>query len=1391
MSNRSFRRLIAILLFLVCAASAPAQVIISEFEASNGSGLKDEDGAYSDWIELFNGATTNVNLNGWYLTDSAGSLSKWRFPATIMPPNSFLVVFASGKNRTTLPLHANFSLSGSGEYLALVKPDGVTVVSEFAPTFPEQFSNISYGIGQDLQTTSFVSNSSPALVYFPSNGTLGTLWLTNGFDASTWLSVTNGIGYESYIAGFAVKNIRASGSVCDLNTADAVLVTPSSQATVFTENRNVINYFNSGGAGNFGGDFTFPGFSTSVDENNFVVEATAIITIPTAGQWTFGVNSDDGFRVNLGTNVFSFPAPRGSGDTLATFNLTPGEYPMRLVFYECGGGSEVEFFAAPGAFASYNASFRLVGDTANGGLAAKSLRVGGPTSASIRSLIVSDVQTQMLNKASSAYLRFPFQVTDASLYSSLTLRMKYNDGFVAYLNGVEIARRNSPASPQWNSVATTTRATVSATVFEDIDATPLLSSLQSGPNILAIHGLNSAANSSEFLILAQLVENKVLGLTNHYFATPTPGTFNSTEFFAFVDNLDFNPGRGWFANTNLFITITSSTPGITIRYTRDGSAPTTTSGILYTNGIAVTNTTNLRAIGYKQGFEPTDPETHSYIFLDQVQRQSTNVNYVGGSSGDYTLSPNITQGTLYKNTFQNDLLGIPTLSITAAWEDVFGVSGFWSNPNASGVAWERPCSVEYMRPDGKKGFDLNCGIRIQGGASRGLVSKHGMRLLFKTQYGPGKLAYDLYPNSPVEEFDTLTMHASFNDHWLWVGAPAQMQRDLWCRETQIAMGSTAPHGTYAHVYLNGLYWGIYNIGEKGDASFASHYLGGEKEEYDALNSDELVDGDANAWNAMFAIANAGITNDLAYTNLNQYLDIPDFIDYMLLNFYAANTDWPGHNWNAARRRVPGAGYRFFTWDAEWTLGIGADVNGNRTTVGVNDGSPGRLYANLRLHPEFLRQFGDHVQKHCFNGGVLTPASTDARWMKRAAELDRAIVGESARWGFGYDRQTWLTAQAAIRSYFAQRTPILLSQLRNAGLYPQLNAPAFGQNGGLVPPNYSLSITNPNASGSIYYTLNGSDPRIWGGGLSSSALLYSGPVTLTKATFIRARVLNGTQWSAIIESPFYIVQDFSSLAVTEIMYYPPNLGAINTDDLEFLELKNTGTNQIDLSGLAFTEGITFAFTNGTTLAPGQFFVLVRTPAGFSAKYPGVPYQGVYSGKLDNNGENLTLQHILGTNVFSFSYNNRPPWPITPDAWGFSLVRASLAMDPASASAWRPSTNPGGSPGADDPAPTIPPVLINEVLTHTTPPAQDAIELQNPTAQPVNVSGWFLTDEVSVPMKFRIPDGTTIAPFGFVTFYETNFNPQPDLFPSFALSALGESLYLFSGNANTNLNGYSYG
>ena len=175
---------LCLLLFAVSARAAES-VILSEFMAENETGLRDEDGAYSDWIEIQNDGTTPVNLAGWALTDDKQEPDKWIFPAITIAPGQFVVVFASDKDRRVvgLPLHTNFSLSSAGEYLALIKPGGA-VATEF-DEFPEQFADKSYGIGQNVNVTQLVAADAAVRAYVPANGVLGTTWTQATFPDGT------------------------------------------------------------------------------------------------------------------------------------------------------------------------------------------------------------------------------------------------------------------------------------------------------------------------------------------------------------------------------------------------------------------------------------------------------------------------------------------------------------------------------------------------------------------------------------------------------------------------------------------------------------------------------------------------------------------------------------------------------------------------------------------------------------------------------------------------------------------------------------------------------------------------------------------------------------------------------------------------------------------------------------------------------------------------------------------------------------------------------------------------------------------------------------------------------------------------------------------------------
>ncbi len=265
-----------------------------------------------------------------------------------------------------------------------------------------------------------------------------------------------------------------------------------------------------------------------------------------------------------------------------------------------------------------------------------------------------------------------------------------------------------------------------------------------------------------------------------------------------------------------------------------------------------------------------------------------------------------------------------------------------------------------------------------------------------------------------------------------------------------------------------------------------------------------------------------------------------------------------------------------------------------------------------------------------------------------------------------------------------------------------------------------------------------------------------------------------------------------LRITEVMYHPLDVGALNGDSLEFIELKNVGSTPVDLGGVAFTDGISFEFDNGITLAAGGFIVLAANVTEFANHYGFQPF-GDFDGRLNNAGEQITLLGNNGTTLISFIYSDRYPWPLSPDGAGFSLVPVSesAGLDLNNPDNWRGSRL-GGSPGADEPVvSSIAPIIVNEALTHTDLPFKDAIELFNPTNSTVDIGGWYLSDEKEAPLKYKFPANTEISAQGYLVFDEDDFNANPGQAGNFALSSFGDAIYLFSADDQDNLTGYMRG
>ena len=1276
------------LIALAMIVPTHADLHITEFMAINGGSLQDEGGDPSDWFELFNSGPDSIDLDGFFLTDDEATLTKWSLPAVQLDSGSFLLVFASEKNRRVAgsELHTNFKLA-DGDYLALVDPDGAAVIAEFGPAadpLPPQFEDVSYGLMQSgNRTPSVLIDANPSgTAHVPANATLGETWQAIAFDDAAWTAVTAGVGYD---------------------------------------------------------------------------EAT-----------------------------------------------------------------------------TYNPHFGAGGDLDNA---------------------LNSVNTTL-------YLRFPFTMSGSGSISELTLKMKYDDGFAAFLNGVRVADANAPGALAWNTEGAGQHSDGEAQGLVDFDISVHAHLLVDGPNVLAIHGLNDTITSSDMLISPELhavrVTDPSIGGPG-FLGSPSPGGLNGDTFGGFVGDTKFLVDRGIY-DAPFDLEITTSTAEATIRYTMDGTRPSPGVGQVYNGPISITGTTIVRAIAHKTGFRPTNVDTHTYIFPEDVIDQSR-------------MRPAITQSPTYGPQMLDSLKAVPTISL------VTDNTGFL-NESAGNIRSEHQTSVEMIFPDGTPGFQEEGGLSNYGGRYTNFRKK-SFRVAFRTEFGATKLKYPIFDGfeyenfPPADEFDVINLRSGSHD----MASRGAYMSNRFTDDSMIEMGNIAPHGRFVHVYLNGNYWGQYHLRERWSADMAQSYYGGPEADYEAVNAndnfvndEEVYDGPGDFW----AETKSLVAGADPFANSQDHLDVANIIDFMLL-WVSGNSESEFRNFGSRAQGVP---FKFMIKDADGYL-RGAS-SGKASHAG-----PLSVMSRMSGDPEFKILLADRIHEHFFNDGALTPTKNIARLQRRVDEARLGFTSEGARWGDVFrEPASWESYQTnLVNNHFPGLAQTMIGRFKSNGMYPDIIAPVFSRHGGSVSDDTPLTMSTD--ADTIYYTFDGSDPRLAGGapspgateatfdgggpggqqpvtymttghewkflddgsdqgnawsaidfddagwGSGPSQLGYGGdgeatlvgfggdtrnkfattyyrttveipdpsvfvnfllrvkyddgaavyingveqfrqnltagagfddfssgtvpdesswkdstlpttalvagtntiaveihqgsgtssdtrmdltlrgqstdvggggdnvtdPFVLSQPSLIRARAYNSTngQWSALNEAFFSIdtvPADASNLVVSEFHYRPANpttpeelAASSDRDDFEFLEMLNIGGSALDMNDVRFGAGINFNLPDNVVLGVGERLLLVRNRVAFEARYgsPAVP-SFEYTGRLSNDGEQIV---ILGSGVEAikdFIYNDQAPWPATADGDGSSLVLIDAATNPdhADSGNWTASRNFGGSPGAADPS-----------------------------------------------------------------------------------------------------------
>ena len=929
-----------------------------------------------------------------------------------------------------------------------------------------------------------------------------------------------------------------------------------------------------------------------------------------------------------------------------------------------------------------------------------------------------------------------------------------------------------------------------------------------------------------------------------FFKEPTPGAANAAAVLTGqVAPVEFSVAAGFHPGTRS-VSLSCATNGAAIRFTTDGTEPTETTG---TAGTTVTVGTSqaIRARAFKPGMSPSATATRTYLINEPAGRRSVPALCLTGDQQRSLYRP-FGVMAISGGSYPGFVAPAPT-NMNGIWTQASGVVGgvadltAYNNPLLRGRATEKPVNMEILRADGTAGPNIGLGLRISGSAharprykltnqnrvpgaspapndgawsATDFTQKPSFNFFFRSDFGGDPLEWPLFPNYPVNTFHDLRMRAGKND-------PSNpFIEDEYMRRLFIGTGQQSSRGMINTLYVNGVYKGYYNTCEHLREAFLQHHHGGENA-WDVRQVTTIASGDGLAFQEMITFIRNNPQSILAnYQAMATRLDLVNFADYLLTNIFGVTGDWPHNNFVCARERTTSGKHRYYLWDAEGAFGdfsgtvrtnmfvagtTGSVITTAPSTVGFGEGIR-ILYTLLRASPEFKLLFADRIQKHFFNGGALTNATMLAEWNRMKTEFapliaPTAITDKVTPWINGVGNPTRYTTGATVNT--PSRRTVLFDGYTDdvaggtfvqphfaaEGLWPTTKAPVLSQHGGTVVAGYRLSISHANADGTLYFTTDGSDPRETGGIIHGTA--YAGPIPINYATTIKARVrrVSGA-WSPLTEAAFD-TGVIEPLLITELMYHPPDNGVIDGDEYEFIELKNPSANIIPLGGMSFSSGISYTFPLGTSLAPGQLVVLARIKARFMEKYPAVVPIGEWGTGtvLSNSGEPVTLVNASGRTIFSFTYADGSPWPGAADGSGYSLVPVNANSNPMPADPvfWRASTNLGGSPGADDPVPAAPTIVISEILASSVPPAVDMIELHNPNDFPVDVGHWWLSDSDTTTQKFRIPAGTTILAGGFLCFAETDF--ASGAIP-FGFSHNGDKARLSSGDVTGALTGYSH-
>lgn len=1016
-----------------------------------------------------------------------------------------------------------------------------------------------------------------------------------------------------------------------------------------------------------------------------------------------------------------------------------------------------------------------------------------------------NTQSAMSGIRNSCYLRVPFTVPAGTQPLSLKLRLKYDDGFIVWLNGQPLMsggtqlRRNCPTPVVWDSTANGSHADNLSVIFEDFDITESAGLLVTGQNVLCVQVLNQGLTSSDLLLRPEIsgtVAQSGVSQTPGYFATPTPGAKNAgPSGMVIPQSVTFSRNAGTFTGS-FSLSLGGAISGQQIHYTTDGSVPTSAS-TLYSAPFTVSASETVRARIY-------DPATGAYGFTGARFYELLNANLSSyGSTGQPFKSalPIVvlnnrgggeigdTPEDVRMQVYDRDASGYASLATTGTPATYYGAINIRGR-SSSGFP-KKSYGIELHDENGA-GIDASV-LGMPAGEDWALVGCYD----YDRAFSRNAWIYEMSRQAGRWSARTRLVEVFFNQNGGDLSYTSADYRGVYilCEtirrgENRVDIADMEP-GMTTQPGISGGYIFKVDPPEGDEYSWKTTRnlpptgSGGDNLVIHRPKLADLSTQQKDYMKGYFqsfedALFNESAVNFSTRTYRN-YIDSASWADHSIFNSLAKNVDALRLSAYFYKDRN-GKMFAGPLWDFDRSVNsTDSRDNDPNSWNGSGDSTNYFTFAwweKLFLDVEFKQTYVDRWQK--LRSGPLATTNVNSVFDGYLAEFkpadtDNPASRDYARW-YGAGSNNISTEINAMKSWLSTRSAWIDGQFAAQ--------PTIVRASGPVDAGLGTTITVPSGT-TVYYTTDGTDPRGEGGGFSASAQAYSGSIPINATMTLTARAWRSgsyatpaTNWSGPVQALYLVNEAYATAAtlqVSALNYHPldPDAAEITAmpevvgSDFEWIELKNTSAGAINLDGVTLAQGapVSAVTLAPFTLAPGARAVIVRNAQAFTLRYGAAAAARIAAdwegdASLDNGGASVNLRDRNGASIATFNYNDEGDWPLRADGEGSALEYTALSSysDPFS---WRASDSVHGQPGITQ-LPALSTVVVNEILANSVLPQQDMIELHNTGASPVDLSGWYLSSlavpDTETDLKgYRIPDNTIIPAGGYISFGEATYSP----------------------------------